>query len=114
MNDKMRYKGYTADIEYSEADQCFVGKVGNLRHAVLSFAGTTQAALEQEFRETVDDYLASCAEDGDTPERQLPVVLTLHISERAESAAKKAAERAHLPLDEWAAHKLEEAALLEA
>ena len=52
-----------------DADEgAFVGRVAGLRD-VVTFEGATFAEVEQAFRDSVDDYLAFCAERGEPPDR---------------------------------------------
>ena len=51
----------------SEADGVFFGKVQGIR-SLISYKGTNAKELVDDFQGAVDDYLASCAEDGIMPE----------------------------------------------
>ncbi len=65
----MEYKGYSGTLDLDEG--VLHGRVAGLRD-VITFEGTTAAGIEQAFRDSVDDYLAFCAEDGKQPEKPLP------------------------------------------
>lgn len=65
---KMTYKNYTADIEYSDEDKCFVGHIAGIS-AIIGFHGDNVAELRSAFEEAVDDYLDYCAEAGKAPEK---------------------------------------------
>ena len=58
------YQGYLGVVEADEG--AFVGRVAGLRD-VVTFEGATFAEVEQAFRDSVDDYLAFCAEPPDRP-----------------------------------------------
>ena len=60
------YKGYIGTLEAE--DGVFFGRVAGLRD-VITFEGTTFAEVEQVFHESIDDYLAFCAERGEAPDR---------------------------------------------
>ena len=62
----LEYRGYIGTIE-AEAG-IFFGRVAGLRD-VITFEGTTFAEVEQAFRDSIDDYLAFCAERGEPPDR---------------------------------------------
>lgn len=49
-------------------DGTITGRVVGLRD-VITFDGETPAEAEQAFRDSVDDYLAFCAERGEPPDR---------------------------------------------
>lgn len=62
----MIYRGYSARIEYSEEDECFVGHLAGIRD-IVGFDGASLADATARFHEAVDDYLAACKELGQTP-----------------------------------------------
>lgn len=63
------YKGYSAGpIEFDEDQGLFSGIVVGLRD-VVSFAGRNADEIKTAFRESVEDYLAFCAERGKEPDR---------------------------------------------
>ncbi|MDR1105925.1 MAG: type II toxin-antitoxin system HicB family antitoxin [Treponema sp.] len=64
----MEYKGYMGIVEYDDDAKLFHGDVINTRD-VITFQGTTVEEIERAFRESVDDYLAWCGEEGTEPER---------------------------------------------
>jgi predicted HicB family RNase H-like nuclease len=67
----MEYKGYTALIEWSEADNCFGGKVVNLENArhSITFTGATLPEMQEEFKGMMEWYLEECRNDGREPSR---------------------------------------------
>ena len=51
------YKGYTAEIIYSDEDDLFVGHVVNIGDDIVSFHGETDAELQEAFENVLDHYL---------------------------------------------------------
>jgi len=68
MKDMMRYKGYIGSVHYSDEDRVFYGKVEFIR-SLVSYEGTDVESLRNAFRESVDDYLELCVEEGKEPEK---------------------------------------------
>jgi predicted HicB family RNase H-like nuclease len=64
----MNYKGYSALFAYDDDEEVYYGQVDGIRD-VVTFVAPTVAELEQEFRISVDEYLAFCAERGVAAER---------------------------------------------
>ncbi len=64
----MEYKGYFAKVDYDDGADIFHGEVINLRD-VITFEGETVRELKQAFQDSVDDYLAFCADRGEDPEK---------------------------------------------
>jgi len=64
----LEYKGYMGAMEVDTDAKVIFGRVTNIR-TVITFEGETITEAEQAFRDSVDDYLAWCAEDGMEPEK---------------------------------------------
>ncbi|MDR1468641.1 MAG: type II toxin-antitoxin system HicB family antitoxin [Spirochaetaceae bacterium] len=55
-------------VEYDAEAKLFHGDVINTRD-VITFQGTTVTEIEEAFRESIEDYLAWCKEEGAEPEK---------------------------------------------
>ena len=64
----MRYKGFAGMAEYDDEAGIFHGEVINTRD-VITFEGESLGEAEKAFRESVDDCLAWCREDGKEPDK---------------------------------------------
>ena len=64
----MNYKGYAAQIDYSEDDGCFVGHIAGISD-IVGFHGDSVAELRAAFEEAVDDYLETCEKLDRTAEK---------------------------------------------
>ncbi len=88
----MTYKGYTAVISYDDRDHLFNGHLADTYDDVY-FEGTSVEALEQAFREAVDDYLAYCEETGRAPSKpfsgRLNIRMAADLHRRAHIAARR-------------------------
>ena len=67
----MTYKGYSAGIEYSEEDECFVGRLAGIRD-IVGFDGASLEEATAMFHEAVDGYLAACEQLGQAPNLPMP------------------------------------------
>lgn len=67
----MTYKGYTGSVEVDTEAEILFGRVVDL-HDVVTFQGKTVAEARKAFQDSVDDYLAFCAERGEAPEKPAP------------------------------------------
>lgn len=59
---RLEYGGIMGSIEYSETDGVFYGKAQNV-DSLISYQGEDIIALEQDFRDAVDDFLSASAAD---------------------------------------------------
>lgn len=64
----MEYKGYIGKVEIDDEVGVLYGEVINIRD-VITFEGTSVDELQKAFHESIDDYLAFCAERGESPEK---------------------------------------------
>ena len=51
------YKGYTAEVIYSDEDGFFVGHVVGIGDDIVSFHGDTDTELQDAFKGVLDHYL---------------------------------------------------------
>ena len=63
----MEYKGYRAVVTFDADASVFHGEVVDTRDVIV-FEGTSVTQLEEEFRFSIDDYLAVCAERDREPD----------------------------------------------
>ena len=65
------YREYRAKADFDHSAGVFHGRVVNTRD-VIFFEGTSVDELTKEFRFSIDDYLAMCAQRGEEPDRPSP------------------------------------------
>ncbi len=87
----MKYKGYSARIEYSDEDGCFVGHIAGIRD-VIGFHGESVAELRLAFEEAVDDYIETCEKIGKAPQKAYSGKLMIRIPSEIHAAVAIAAE----------------------
>jgi predicted HicB family RNase H-like nuclease len=75
----MEYKGYLGIVEYDDKAKVFHGDIINTRD-VITFQGTSVQEIENAFKESVDDYLEWCEQDGITPEKPYSGKFNLRLS----------------------------------
>lgn len=79
MSSIMRYRGYWAEIKYSDEDECFCGKVEGLKNNLILFEGETVKKLKNDFKNAIDYYLNNCKESGVEPEKQCKGSLNVRL-----------------------------------
>ena len=58
MKNTMEYKGYVGNVEFSEEDEVFFGKVIGIR-SLISYEGATAKELIKDFHDAVDAFARS-------------------------------------------------------
>ena len=104
------YKGYTmGPVDIDPSDDMLTAAVPGLKD-VIYFEGSTAKELQQAFRDSVDDYLALCAEQGRKPDRPFKGAIALRTDpDLHRKAALRAAEEG-ISLNEWICRRIAEAA----
>jgi len=103
----MNYKGYHGQVTYDEDAKLFHGEVVGLRD-VITFQGTSVEALEQAFKDSVDEYLDFCAELGRTPEKPFSGKLMLRLPPEIHERAAYKAKSCGLSLNAWIKQTIEQ------
>ena len=96
----MSYKGYHADIRYSDEDRLFIGEVIGLNDT-LAFHGSSVEELETMFHQSVDNYLEICNEFGKDPEREYKGQFNVRIPSNLHRAAVICAKSKRITLNEF-------------
>ena len=97
----MKYKGYSAHIEYSEEDRCLVGHIAGITD-IVGFHGNTVPELQEAFEEAVEDYLETCEKLNKPAQKPYSGNLRLQIPPNVHVAIARAAEASGKDLDQWA------------
>ena len=82
-----------------------MGRVAGLRD-VITFEGATFSEVEQAFHDSIDDYLAFCAERGEPPDRPYSGKIPLRVSPETHRQAGMRARAAGMSLNQWIAQRI--------
>ena len=104
----MKYRGYSARIDFDSVENIFVGEIVGLSEA-LTFHGASVDELRADFEFAVNHYLSSCAAMGVTPERQASGRLLIRIPPEVHAAAATAAAASAQSLNQWISDQLSKA-----
>ncbi len=96
----MEYKGYIGKIEMDDEAGILFGEVINIRD-VITFEGTSVEEVQTAFRESVDDYLAFCAERGENPEKPFSGKFVVRLPVELHRQAYIQAKLADQSLNGW-------------
>lgn len=96
----MQYKGYWAEIKYSDEDECFCGYIEGLKEDVISFEGVSVKELKKDFKEAIEDYLKACKEIGKEPEKQCKGSLNVRLGVELHNKAKMKSIEKNISINE--------------
>ena len=105
----MTYKGFTARVDFDDAEGIFSGRLLGISD-VVGFHADNVPELRAAFEDAVDDYVETCARIGKQPEKPASGKLMLRIPPDVYRAALVAAESAGTSLNQWASKVLRHAA----
>ena len=105
----LTYKGYTAALEIDCDAKVLAGRVLDVRDVIV-FEGKTVVEVEQEFHNSIDDYLEWCAEEGREPEKQYSGRLPFRTTPENHRMIARAAARADKSINAWMEELLVKAA----
>ena len=105
----MDYKGYIGKVELDEESGLLHGEVINTRD-VITFEGESVSEVAQAFRDSIDDYLAFCAERGEEPDKPFSGRFMIRVSPDLHRRVFTRARLADKSLNGWIADVLEAAA----
>lgn len=98
----MTYKGYAARIEYSDEDECFVGRIAGITD-IVGFHGDSVLEIREAFHEAVDFYLESCEKLGMPPKKPYSGKLMVRVLPEVHARAAMTAAAAGKSLNAWVA-----------
>lgn len=96
----MTYKGYVGIAELDADAGVLHGRVAGLRD-VVTFEATSVDELRRAFEESVDDYLAYCAQRGEDPDKPCSGTLSLRLPPELHREAALRAEMTGTSLNQW-------------
>jgi predicted HicB family RNase H-like nuclease len=102
------YKGYVGKVEIDEEAGILYGEVINTRD-VITFQGRNVAEMKKAFHESVEDYLAFCAERGESPEKPYSGRFVVRLPAELHRKATIQAKLADKSLNSWVHEVLETA-----
>jgi predicted HicB family RNase H-like nuclease len=96
----MEYKGYLGTVEYDASAKIFHGDIINTRD-VITFQGTTVNEIEKAFRESIDDYITWCEEEGVEPEKPYSGKFNVRLSPDLHRRITILAKKKHMSLNSF-------------
>lgn len=100
MRNIMKYKGYWANVQYSDEDECFCGEIQGLKNDSISFEGNTVKELKRDFKDAIDHYLEVCEETKTAPEKQCKGSLNVRLGVELHSKAKMKSIEKNISINE--------------
>lgn len=103
----LKHLGYCAHIEFDHENKIFIGRVVGIRDGV-NFHGSSVVEIEHAFKESVEDYLATCKKIGQKPEKPYSGKISLRVPINIHAAVARAAESSGNSINSWITETLEE------
>ena len=98
----MEYQGYVATVEYDDSVERLHGRVVNTgSYPIATFEATDVRHLRAEFERSIDEYLASCREDGVEPAAPFSGKLQLRLGSELHRRVALAATESGQSINSW-------------
>jgi len=107
MSNIIEYKNYIGSVEYSNEDKCFFGKL-EMIDDLVTFEATNVEELESNFKQSVDDYISTCAKLGRAPQKTYKGVFNVRIDPDLHRKIYKKALKEHISLNAFIGKTLSE------
>ncbi len=104
----MEYKDYLSRVTFDDEANIFHGEVINIRD-VITFQGKSVDELRKAFEDSVEDYLAFCAERGEEPSQPFSGRFAIHLSPEQQRKVLLAAEKSGEDVNKWVAEIIDRA-----
>ena len=105
----MEYKGYLAEVEHDDSVRRLHGRVINTgAYPIATFETADPARLREEFHRSIDEYLASCDEDGVDPVPPFSGKLQLRLGSDLHRRVTVAAAESGQSINGWITEVLTE------
>lgn len=105
----MKYKGYTARMDFDAEDNILVGKILDIEDIIVFHAESVHE-FQTAFHAAIDDYMAACEKLKQKPEKPASGRLMLRINPQVHAAALRKAAQESQSLNKWAEKVIEQAA----
>ena len=96
----MEYKGYLGTVEYDAQAKIFHGDIINTRD-VITFQGTTAKEIEKAFRDSINDYITWCKEEGVEPEKPYSGKFNVRLSPELHRRIAILSKKMHISLNSF-------------
>ncbi|MDC7125938.1 MAG: type II toxin-antitoxin system HicB family antitoxin [Spirochaetales bacterium] len=103
----MEYKGYIGNVEFDDSAKIFHGEIINTKD-VITFQGLSVDELETAFKESIDDYLEWCEEEGVSPEKPYSGKFNLRLSPSLHREVAITAKRMNLSINRFVEKAIED------
>jgi predicted HicB family RNase H-like nuclease len=104
----MEYKGYVGKVEFDDEAGIFHGEVLDTRD-VITFQGRSVDELKTAFKDSIDDYLAFCKDQGEEPNKPFSGQFVTRIPPELHRQVNLAASISGKSLNAWVAEQLQAA-----
>lgn len=96
----MEYKGFVGNVEFDSEAKIFHGEVINTRD-VITFQGQSVKEIEKAFKDSIEDYLSWCKEEGVEAEKPYSGKFNLRLSPEIHRQAALTAKKMHMSLNSF-------------
>ncbi len=98
----MSYKGYTGHYKNDDKAEIFRGQVSGIRD-VVTFQGRSVDELKRALKDSIDDYLEMCEEEGKAPDKPFSGKFSPRLTPGMHAQVASAAALSNKSINAWIA-----------
>lgn len=102
----IEYKDYIGEFKYDPDDDMFTGIVVNIND-VVTFCGRSIDELKQALKDSVEDYIETCSEIGDEPEKPFSGTVYIRMDPNMHRELSTAAKINRMSINKFVINQLE-------
>ena len=106
MSNKIEYNGYIGTVEYSQEDKCFFFFFKKKKD-IVTFEDENAYDIENNFKNSVDEYLKTCEELGREPQKAFKGVFNVRTGSELHLAAVRNAHKMGVSLNSYIKNLIE-------
>ncbi|MFY7997081.1 MAG: type II toxin-antitoxin system HicB family antitoxin [Candidatus Kapaibacteriota bacterium] len=103
----LQHKGYTGIVEFDDEANIFHGEILHVND-VITFQGSTVEEVRRAFVESIEDYLAFCAERGEEPSKPFSGQFVVRVSPELHRKISIGARLEHTSLNAFVTQAVQE------
>jgi predicted HicB family RNase H-like nuclease len=103
----LQYKGYLGSVDCDPQENCLYGQILHINDLV-TYEAESPAGIKAAFEESVDDYLATCAEVGKDPDKSFKGTFNVRMAPELHKAAAVAAVQTETTLNDFVSQAVAE------
>ena len=103
----LKYKGFLGNVTYDSEAKILHGEVVGIND-IITFQAKDTRTIEEEFKTSVNDYLAFCEKEGKSPEQPVSGETRIRMGEERHRLVSMVAKSRNVSMNDWLNEAIDE------